>query len=99
MVKSKKQSSQYTLIKGALLDVSPYVHEGIELEDIEECMTDILTKEKNCYAKPLTNLLVYHVQTNYDKDEDVKKLMDKLVFELDIMMAKEKYPEIIKKIN
>ena len=95
----KKNSSPYTIIKGALLDVSPYVHGGIEIEDIEDCISDILTKDSKGYAKPLQTLLAYHIQTNYDDDKDVVSLMDNIVNELDILLAKEKYPEAIKKIN
>ena len=96
---AKKNSSPYTLIKGALLDISSYVHAGIEIEDIEECITDILTKDSKGYAKPLQTLLAYHIQTNYDDDKDVISLMDNIVNELDILLAKEKYPDVIKKIN
>ena len=97
--KKPKKSSQYTLMKGALLDVSIYVHTGIEIEEVEEIIKDVLTKEKGGFAKPVPSFLAYHIQTNFEKDEDVIKLMDKIVNKLDLEMVKLNYADIKDKIN
>lgn len=99
MANKKSVTSQYSLVKGALLDISVYVHTGMEIEDIEEILTKVLMESKQGYAKPLNGLLAYHIQTNYSSDKDVIKLMDKIVDELDIELAKMKYDDISKKIN
>lgn len=97
--KVKSKSSQYTLMKGALLDVSVYVHSGIEIEEIEDTIAKILIKNKQGIAKPVSGFLAYHIQTQYEDDKDIIKLMDKIVLELDLLLAKLKYDDVIKKIN
>lgn len=97
--KSLKKSSQYTLMKGALLDVSVYVHSGVELEVIEEILKEILMKEKAGYAKPVPSFLAYHIETNYQDDKDVIKLMEQIVNKLDLEMVKLNYDETKNKIN
>ena len=97
--KSESSNSQYTLIKGALLDISPYVHAGLEIEEVEDIIAQVLIQDKKGYAKPVSGLLAYHIQTNYQSDTEVIKLMDKIVQELDAEMAKINYEDVIKKIN
>lgn len=97
--KKIKKSSQYTLMKGALLDVSAYVYAGMEIEEIEEDIKNILIKERGGFAKPVPSFLAYHIQTNYEKDEDVINLMDKIVNNLDLELVKLNYEDIKDKIN
>lgn len=97
--KKLKKSSQYTLMKGALLDVSIYVHTGLEIEEIEEIIKNILIKEKGSFAKPVPSFLAYHIQTNYENDEDVIKLMEEIVNKLDLEMVKLNYDDVKDKIN
>lgn len=97
--KKLKKSSQYTLMKGALLDVSVYVHSGVEIEEIEEIIKNILMKKKAGYAKPVPSFLAYHIETNYQKDDEVIKLMEEIVNRLDLEMVKLNYDDVKDKIN
>ncbi len=97
--KTLKKSSQYTLMKGALLDVSIYVHTGVEIETIEEILKEVLMKEKAGYAKPVPSFLAYHIETNYQKDDEVIKLMEEIVNRLDLEMVKLNYDDVKDKIN
>lgn len=99
MVTQTSKLSQYSLVKGALLDISVYVHAGLDIEDIEESMSKILMENGHGFAKPLNGFLTYHIQTNYQNDRDIVILMDKIVDELDISLAKLKYDDVSKKIN
>jgi len=94
-----KKKKQYTLMKGALLDVSEYVHGGIGIDVVEEIIKSVLMKDKNSFAKPVPTFLAYHIQTNYEKDEDVFKLMDEVVGALDVELVKVSYDEVKSKIN
>lgn len=94
-----KKQRQYTLMKGALLDVSAYVHGGVGIDIVEEIIKSVLMTDKNSFAKSVPTFLAYHIQTNYEKDEDVIELMDKVVGALDAELVKVSYDEIKSKIN
>ena len=80
----------YTIVKMGLLDISSYVHCGIELEDIDEVINNVTENVDGVIASPIYSLLYYKVTTKYKVDKDVDDLMKKIISELDVLVA-EKY--------
>lgn len=85
----------YTIVKMGLLDISSYVHCGIELEDIDEVINNVTNGIDGVIASPIYSLLYYKVTTKYKVDKDVDDLMKKIISELDVLVA-EKYDIKIK---
>lgn len=78
----------YTIMKGALLNVSEFVHSGIDIEDIEEVLDKELTKNKIVgLARPVPGMLAYDIRTIYTDDKDIIDLMDRIVDKLDILLV------------
>ena len=86
----------YKLIKSAILDVSTYVDIGLSVDDIEECIEDIIIKNKMAVVRPVQTMLMYEIKTLYQNDDDVVILLNNIIDALDIMVIdvkKEKYFE------
>ena len=86
----------YRLVKSAILDVSTYVDIGMNVDDIEECIENIIIKNKMAVVRPVQTMLMYEIKTLYQNDDDVLLLLEKIVNALDIMVVdfkKEKYFE------
>ena len=74
-------------ISRKILDISSYVHCGLEVEDIEEKINEVIEKIDGTMATPIYTLLYYKITTKYKLDKDVDNLMRMIVNELDIMLA------------
>lgn len=85
----------YTIVKMGLLDISSYVHCGIDIEDIDEKISSVVDKVDGVVASPVYTLLYYKITTKYKQDKDVDNLMKSIVAELDVMLA-EKYDVKVK---
>ena len=77
----------YTIVKMGLLDVSTHVHLGLEIDDIEDKLTELLENKKGCFWSPVNTLLSYKIMTPYKEDAEVRRIMDKIVEELDLLLA------------
>ncbi len=88
----------YTLTKGALLDVSDYVHAGVAIEDIEDILDKELTSKRCAICRPVNGFLAYDVRTTLKTDNEVSDLLDKIVDKLDILLVDSKEKSFLKKI-
>ena len=77
----------YTIMKMGILDISGYVHCEVEIDDIEEKISDVLRKHKGCYCQSIPGMLYFKVATPYKLDAEVDALMKELVEELDALLA------------
>lgn len=81
----------YTIMKSALIDVSDYVHSGIDVEDIEEIIEEELLKDgRKGMCRPIPGLLAYDIRTTFKEDAKLCELMDTIVNKLDILLVDEK---------
>ena len=86
--------TMYKLVRSALLDISSYVDIGLSIEDIEECLEDVVFKCKKAIVRPVPSMLMYEIRTLYENDTDVINLLETIITELDILVVdstKEKF--------
>lgn len=77
----------YQIVKSAIIDVSPYVKIGLDIEDIEECIEEVILINKKSVVRPISSLLMYEVKTTYKEDKEVIILMNSIVDALDALVV------------
>ena len=83
----------YSIVKMGLLDVSSYVHCGVELDDVEETLNNVIDKTKGCSISPVYGMLCYKIYTPYDSDEKIKSFLNDLVAKLDALAVDRLVPD------
>lgn len=77
----------YSIVKMGLLDVSTHVHLGLDIDEIEDKLMELFDGKKGFFWSPVNTLLSYRITTPYKEDAEIRKFMDKVVEELDLLLA------------
>lgn len=88
-------TNPYQIFKCALLDISLYIQLGVKYEDIESVLQKIFHKRLDASYRLIDYVLMYEIRTIFVHDEDLIKLLDDIVTELDILLVNSKENNII----
>lgn len=80
----------YQIFKCAILDVSDYIHLGVSFDDIDNFLLETFLKNRKATCRLVEGFLSYEIRTLFEKDEDVERLLNDIVKELDIMLVNSK---------
>lgn len=88
----------YTILKGAILDVSEYIHSGVDIEDVEDTIeSQILKSKKVAFARLVPGALAYDIRTTITDDKALIELLDSIVNNLDLSLVETKENNFLNK--
>ncbi len=88
-------NNPYQIFKCALLDVYPYLQCGVNPEDIDNVLKKTFKKRIDASYRLVDYVLMYEIRTIFTNDEDLIKLLDDIVNELDILLVNSRENNII----